>query len=111
MVEQHSGPPFGYAWAGPQLNRDLSHRGEIYELYLQPEAQRQGSGRQLLTSMLWTLAERRLWPVVVWVLAANPARNFYRACGGRQILAGPVRVTGQRLVRLAFEWDEALPLP
>ncbi len=102
---------FGYAWAGPQSDRAFAFGGEVYELYLNPAHQRQGGGRRLLSAALWNLAELSLWPVLVWSLARNPARHFYEACGGRQVLAGTVRVAGRWLPRVGFAWDSFLPLP
>ena len=111
VVHRPRQPVFGYAWGGPQKDRSLAFAGEVYELYLHPEEQGHGGGRQLLSAMLWRLAERMLWPTVIWVLADNPARHFYEACGGRQVLAGSVTVAGRRLPRLGFSWDSFLPLP
>lgn len=110
VVHRPSQPVFGYAWAGPQKDRSLGFAGEVYELYLHPAEQGRGGGRQLLSAMLWRLAERTLWPTVIWVLADNPARHFYEACGGQQVLAGSVMVAGKRLPRLGFSWDNFLPL-
>ena len=111
VVHRPGQPAFGYAWGGPQKDRSLGFAGEVYELYLHPAEQGQGGGRQLLSAMLWRLAERTLWPAVIWVLADNPARHFYEACGGRQVLAGTVTVAGKRLPRIGFSWDNFLPLP
>lgn len=112
MVVHRAGElPSGYALAGPQPDRSLGYRGEVFELYLRPEAQGQGAGRRLLSSVLWRLADRAQWPVLIWVLADNPARHFYEACGGHQVLASTVNVGGARLNRLGFAWERFLPVP
>ncbi|MCA9707160.1 MAG: GNAT family N-acetyltransferase [Myxococcales bacterium] len=111
VVEDRHGRPFGYAWAGPHREGLGGHRGELYELYLHPHAQGQGAGRSLLVAAIWSLVDLGLHPVLVWVLAANPARHFYAACGGVQVGQGPVTVAGRTLTRLAFSWKGALPLP
>lgn len=111
LVHQPEKPPFGYVWFGPQPDRGLGFAGEIFELYLHPDHQHQGAGRRLLSAALWQLAEMSLWPVLVWSLAENPARHFYEACGGRQVLAGTVEVAGRTLPRVGFGWDDVLPLP
>ncbi len=110
-VQEPGEAAFGYAWAGPQPDREFGFRGEIYELYLQPRYQQRGAGRRLLSATLWHLAEHALWPALVWSLAKNPARHFYEACGGRQVLAGTVEVAGHVLPRVGFAWDGFLPLP
>lgn len=110
-VHEAGGAPFGYAWAGPTHDRNLGYRGEIYELYLHPRRLRRGAGQRLLAATLWQLASLSMWPVLVWVLADNPARHFYAACGGQEVLASHVEVGGARLARIGFAWADFLPLP
>lgn len=111
VVEDGAQGRLGYAWIGPHRERYGGHRGEIYELYLHPRAQGRGAGRQLLVAAIWALVERGLHPVLVWVLAANQAQNFYAACGGERVGQGPVKVAGRMMTRLAFSWRDALPMP
>ncbi len=111
VVEAQPDRPLGYAWLGPHRERFGAHRGEIYELYLHPRAQGQGAGRRLLVDSIWALVDRGFHPVLVWVLAANPARHFYAACGGECVAQGPVNVAGRTLTRLAYSWQHGLPLP
>jgi GNAT superfamily N-acetyltransferase len=111
VVEDDDRCPLGYAWIGPHREGLGGHRGEILELYLHPTAQGRGLGRQLLVSSIWWLVDRDLHPVLVWVLAANPARYFYEACGGVRVGQGPVTVGGRTLLRLAYSWSDTLPLP
>jgi GNAT superfamily N-acetyltransferase len=101
----------GYAWGGPQLETRLRYRGEVYELYLEPRMQRQGIGSRLLDAAIWNLVELRLNPVLVWVLAQNPARHFYEERGGNLVAYGPIRIGGYTTTRLAYGWAGALPLP
>ncbi len=111
LVVEDDRRPLGYAWLGPHRHGVGHHRGEILELYLHPSAQGRGLGRQLLVSSIWWLVDRGLHPVMVWVLAANPARHFYEACGGVRAGQGPVRIGGITLPRVAYSWRDALPLP
>jgi GNAT superfamily N-acetyltransferase len=110
LVEDAAGP-FGYTLAGPQPRRILPFRGEVYELYLHPSRQRRGAGTRLLTSTLWELSTRGLTPAMLWVLERNDARHFYAGCGGRMAGRSPVEIGGRSLQRIAYGWDEFLPLP
>lgn len=101
----------GYAWVGPHRDGLSGHHGEVFELYLDPDVQGRGAGRQLLVAGIWWLVERGLHPVLVWVLAGNSARHFYAACGGELVAQGLVTVAGRELTRLAYSWREGLPLP
>jgi len=111
LVEDREHGPVGYAWIGQHREGIADHRGEILELYLHPGAQGHGLGRRLLVDSIWWLVDRGLQPVLVWVLAANPARHFYEACGGVRVGQGPVTVGGRTLARVAYSWRESLPLP
>lgn len=111
LVEDEHAHALGYAWLGPHRDRMGDHRGEIFELYLHPHAQGRGAGRQLLVAAIWALVDLGLHPVLVWVLAANPARHFYEACGGVLVAQGPVTAGDRTLTRLAYSWRDAFPLP
>jgi GNAT superfamily N-acetyltransferase len=111
LVEDRERGPVGYAWLGPHREGIGGHQGEILELYLHPAAQGHGLGRRLLVDGIWWLVDRGLQPVLVWVLAANPARHFYEACGGVRVGQGPVIVGGRQLLRVAYSWASSLPLP
>lgn len=111
LVATHHGHPVGYAIVGPQLDRRLRCLGEIYELYLHPDHQGRGLGRELLTAALWHLVESKLNPAMVWVLTQNPARHFYAACGAQLVARDSVTFGRFSSHRLAFAWTHALPLP
>lgn len=113
VAEEPSGRELvGYAIAGRQYDRRLSRfRGEVFELYVEPAAQRRGVGRALLTEAIWQLITTGCNPAIVWVLARNPARFFYQACGGTFVARDALRFGSFVTSRLAFGWSEALPLP
>jgi GNAT superfamily N-acetyltransferase len=111
VVDDDARGPVGYAWLGPHREGVAGHRGEVLELYLHPKAQGRGLGRRLLVDGIWWLVDRRMHPVLVWVLAANPARHFYEACGGVRVGQGPITVGGRVLTRVAYSWRDSLPLP
>jgi GNAT superfamily N-acetyltransferase len=111
LVVEDSEGPFGYALAGPQARPELGHSGEIYEIYLRPDKQRGGAGSKLLATALWRLCELGLTPVMLWVLARNPARRFYAACGGEPFRRERIEMAGRTLYRVAYSWEAFLPLP
>ena len=111
LLEGPAGP-IGYVNYGVSETTQLGARGEVYELYLAPEAQGRGAGRSLLAAGLWGLAAAGLLPVQVWVLRDNlRARRFYARMRGRELAVGWVDVGDQRLAKVAYGWANYLPWP
>jgi len=83
LVLEVGGEVRGYATVGPNRMRMLPQAGEIYELYLQPEAQGLGFGRLLFEAARRELRRYGLASFTVRVLADNDgARGFYERLGG-----------------------------
>lgn len=109
-VAREGGRALGYVWSGRHGGR-WGFEGELYELYIDPDAQRRGLGGSLLRVALWSLIERGLDPAMVWVLSRNPARAFYEAHGGVEFAESAIVLEEQRFSRIGFGWRDALPLP
>lgn len=74
------GRPVGYVTLGAR--GVFRRQGEVFELYLVPEAWGQGAGWQLFTFASERLAALRCRQAVVRVLERNErARRFYERCG------------------------------
>lgn len=102
----------GYVNSGLSNSREIGARGEVFELYLHPDAHGRGAGRKLLSAGLWALSGRRLLPAIVWVLADNHrARRFYEGMRGREIAHDSVMVGDQELIKVAYAWVDYLPWP
>ena len=60
----------------------LASAGEIFAIYLMPEARGRGLGRALFGHVVEDLRLRGFQPIVVWVFEANgDSRRFYEAAG------------------------------
>jgi GNAT superfamily N-acetyltransferase len=100
----------GFASAGPLCNgeSDDAYQGEIYALYLLQNYQRQGIGRDLFRAAVTELNRRGVPSLLIWVLAANPARAFYEAMGGTYVREKEIEIGGQRLPEVAYGWQNIL---
>ena len=111
VVVLADGEVVGFASCGPArrnlLPRRAPYDGEVYTLYVAVDHQGQGHGKRLLATCFDTLREQDKTAVVVWVLAANPARFFYEASGGRKVAERIERFAGAELEELGFGWDLA----
>lgn len=76
----------GYAGLGPPRDEHASSgTGELYALYVRPDAWRRGLGRLLHTRALERLRERGMELATLWVFDGNrQARGFYEALGWTQ---------------------------
>ncbi len=79
FVAEHSGAVVGFVSAGPCRHEDWS--GEVYAIYVRPDAWGTGSGWTLMDAAVAWLAEQ--WQeAILWVAEANPrARRFYERYG------------------------------
>jgi GNAT superfamily N-acetyltransferase len=96
----------GFVSCGPRRDPNLPAEGEIYALYLLPEAQGAGLGRRLLHAAAHILRARGARRLGLWVLAANaPARAFYAHLGGAARLRQQSVEDGVTFDEIAYVWD------
>lgn len=108
----HGDTALGYVWLAPQTDRRLPFLGEVIELYLHPQWQHRGIGRQLLVHAIWSAIAMGLQPVMLWVLADNrAARAFYEGLGGIAVDQRAIELGGRVLQTVAYGWHTLLPLP
>ena len=74
-------------------------------MWLKAAAPKRGNLRPLLVPITTVAPDHGNSAVVVWVLAANPARFFYEASGGRKVAERIENFAGAELAELAFGWD------
>ena len=95
----------GYGSCGEQRTRalhDHGFTGEIGELYVLRNAQRQGAGSGLMKAMAGALFERGHRAMSLWVLEQNgPGRRFYERLGGT-----PVAEKRAGLAEVAYGWRD-----
>lgn len=67
----------GFISGGPERTERFGFDGEIYNIYLLPEYQRQGLGGMLLKRFTEEIQKHGCKSLLVWVLTQNPASRFY----------------------------------
>jgi GNAT superfamily N-acetyltransferase len=76
----------GFAHVGPARDDDLDPElvGELYAIYVSPEAWGKGAGQALMAELLRRLREQGFAEAMLWVLEDNPrTRRFYELAGWR----------------------------
>ncbi len=106
LVLEVGGVIAGDAAVGPNRARNLTQKGEVYEIYMLPEYQGVGLGTRLFLAARRELARFGFDTVVVWALADNDnACRFYRNAGGRKIAKANERFGDVALTKVAFAWE------
>ena len=94
----------GFA-SGGRARRPGLAEGEVETLYLLEDWRERGAGRRLMRAMGAHLRAVGCRSAMVWVLADNPTRWFYRHLGGHEGAHDEIRVGGQTVQQSAFVWD------
>jgi ribosomal protein S18 acetylase RimI-like enzyme len=92
LVGQERDRVVGFASIGPTRDDDLDPEqvGELFAIYVLPEAWGEGVGRALMRELVARLRKERFRAAILWVLEDNPrTRRFYELAGWR--LDGAVR--------------------
>ena len=107
-AEDERGEVVGFADGGPNRDVETAERyaGELYAIYLLPEARRHGIGARLMRAVAAALAAKGMRSLLVWALAENPSRPFYERMGGRMVREAPIEIGGLTLVEVAYGWSE-----
>ena len=98
----------GFISGGVERTGRLGYEGEVYAIYLLQLAQRQGLGTLLVQHFVRELRARGAGSMAVWVLAANPFRQFYEALGGKLVAEQQIERGGQSFTESAYGWQDLI---
>jgi GNAT superfamily N-acetyltransferase len=96
----------GFGNCGPQRDGSFGYAGEVYTLYVTPDSQGLGFGRQLLLALSARLLHCGHRSALVWVLRANPSRFFYERLGGKLVLHRSIPMGGESVEAVAYGWSD-----
>ena len=96
----------GLGSCGPSRDRMLPYFGEVYTLYVHPNHVGQGNGSTLLSNLFDSLDERGNSSAVVWAMAENPHRQFYKQQGGGIVATRKGRQWGVPIQEVAYGWSD-----
>ena len=109
QVAELDGQVIGFASGGavrPHAVIAGDYDAELYTLYALREAQGRGLGRSLFAAVARELHGRGFAGLALWVLAANPPRQFYVHLGGRELGQKTEAIPGGELVEVALGWRD-----
>jgi ribosomal protein S18 acetylase RimI-like enzyme len=101
----------GIAICGPEQSQDPVYQGEIYVLYVLPQYQNQGIGRELAAACVGHLTQQlAVETMLIWVIAENPYRRFYESLGGKPVKEKTKEIGGKLISEVGYGWEEISPL-
>ncbi|MDF5740255.1 MULTISPECIES: GNAT family N-acetyltransferase [unclassified Nostoc] len=106
IAEDEIGQVVGFANGGKERTGDRIYQGELYAIYILEKYQRQGLGYRLVSSVATRLLQSDISSMLVWVLADNPAVDFYQSLGGRQVNQKQIEIATVQLVEVAYGWTD-----
>jgi ribosomal protein S18 acetylase RimI-like enzyme len=107
MPADQAGPDaaiIGFASGGRARRRGLAE-GEVETLYVLDDYRERAVGRRLMRAMAAHLRAIGCASALVWVLADNPSRYFYRHLGGKLSMTEQILVAGHQVEQTALVWD------
>jgi L-amino acid N-acyltransferase YncA len=104
VAEDGTGAILGFVIGGKERTGDPLYDAEVYAIYLDPSHMRHGTGTQLTHGLARVLQAKGFHSLLVWVLAANPARHFYTALGAQYVREATITIGGAELPEYAYGW-------
>ena len=105
FVAEDAGGVVGFASGGRERAGEDAFGGELYALYVDDRAQRQGHGRELVRAVVGGLRGMGLTDMIIWVLRDNAAaRAFYERLGGTYVRTQPITIGPTLLHEVSYGW-------
>ena len=104
VAQDDEGAIAGFVIGGKERTGDPIYDAELYAIYLDPGHMRHGTGTQLTRALACALHANGFHSLLVWVLAANPARHFYAALGAQYVREATITIGGAELSEYAYGW-------
>ena len=103
-VAEEAGKLVGFISGGHERTGDEIYCGEIYELYVLKDHQRQGVGLELVSRLVAQFNYCGIYSMLVQVLDANPYRRFYEKINGVYLRNSRIPFAGEVLDVAVYAW-------
>ncbi len=105
VAENGAGGVVAVAMGDKSSVADSCSAGEIYVLYVHPDHQGHGNGRQLVGAIAGWMAQHGMTTLHIGVLKSNgAARAFYEALGGQVVIEREIEDAGHLLPEVVYGW-------
>ena len=103
-VAEEAGELVGFISGGYERSGGQIYSGEIYELYVLKDHQRQGVGSELVSALVAQFNHFGMYSMLVQVLDANPYRRFYEKINGIYLRNSRIPFAGEVLEVAVYGW-------
>jgi GNAT superfamily N-acetyltransferase len=110
VAEEESGEIVGFVNGGVERTGNSVYQGELTAIYIRQIHQGRGIGRCLVRAAAEKLEQRGIDSMLVWVLADNPAYQFYAKLKGIPVYKKELEIGGKRLIEIAYGWTNTSTL-
>jgi ribosomal protein S18 acetylase RimI-like enzyme len=114
VAENGNGCVVGLSTCGPYRDEgyllDGQFSGELYNLYVLPEARKSGVGRDLVRTAARHLRGRGMTSMMLWTFDGYASNSFYPHVGGRIAGRRQAMIGTKRVYDLAFGWEDTLTI-
>lgn len=106
FVAEADGQVVGFANGGPERDKRGDFNGEIYAIYILDRYRGRGIGRKLFQKAAAALLDQGMDSMLVWVMADNPYRRFYRRLDGTPVDSKVIEIDDQQHLVVAYGWED-----
>jgi L-amino acid N-acyltransferase YncA len=110
LVAEQAGDVTGFLAARLGNRNDVGSVAQVTLLYVSPEHQGRGTGRQLLLEAVEWLKIHAPGPVSIGAFEQNPFRSFYEGIGGKVVKTVMVRVDTREWPVVIYLWPSPAAL-
>ncbi|MFD2924389.1 GNAT family N-acetyltransferase [Halobacillus naozhouensis] len=109
VAETEKGEVVGYANGGP-IRGGGPEEAELYAIYIFPEYQGLGVGKQLISPLVNMFLQQNFKQMVVWMLEGNRAASFYESLGAAKFGHDTMKLAGKTLTLQGYRFKDLTEL-
>lgn len=108
VAEDEKKQVVGFIGGGESRHKEKypNYDGELYAIYLLKERQEKGVGSQLVYTLVEGLKGQGYKQMLVYVLAENPAKSFYKALGAECLATEQLVISDKTLDEDVYAWKD-----
>ena len=104
-VAESDGDVIGFVDWGSPRQEIKGYEAELYAIFLLPESQGSGVGRQLFSLCVQGMAKSGMRSMYLLTFENSPYRSFYDKMGGRVIKKMDLEIEGMMFDTVVYVWD------